>query len=95
MTTSNTAFPSLSESFEQVVEAAQASGNFKPLWSRFVKTRFYVSIFRQAAESATGFDLWLSHHPEKADKSVQVAEQTERLQVAGSFEIISLSGGYC
>ncbi|MBC3830953.1 DUF805 domain-containing protein [Undibacterium amnicola] len=92
MTTSNTAFPSLSESFEQIVEAAQASGNFKPLWSRFVKTRFYVSIVRHAAESATGFDLWLSHHPDKADKSVQVAEQRDRLQVAGSFEIISLSG---
>jgi uncharacterized membrane protein YhaH (DUF805 family) len=92
MTTSNTAFPSLSESFEQIVEAAQSSGDFKPLWSRFVKTQFYVSIVRHAVASQTGFDLCLNHHPDKTDKSVHVAQQKDKLQVAESLEVINLSG---
>lgn len=90
--TTNTPFPTLSESFEQIVEAAQSSGDFKPLWSRFVKTRFYVSIIRHAVESQTGFDLCLNQHPDKSDKSVQLAEEKHRLPVAGSSEIINLSG---
>lgn len=92
MATSNPALTSPPESLEQLVAAAQVSGDFRPLWMRFVKTRFYVSIVRHANESAAGFDLWLSQHPESALASIHVSEQKAQLPISDKAEIIALSG---
>ena len=92
MSASNAPTPTSTSEFEAIVALAQASSDFKPLWNRFVKTRFYVSIVRQASALEREFQLHLTPQDDAQGSSIAVSEYRDKLVAPVGSELISLSG---
>ncbi|HEX8955082.1 MAG TPA: hypothetical protein VF798_02340, partial [Burkholderiaceae bacterium] len=69
------------ETFEHIVAASQTSGDYNPTWKRFVKTRFFVPLARDGAESGQQFKL--GKHPQSGKRIVTIAEDRQLLEDRG------------
>lgn len=78
-----------SETFEQVLTAAQADGAFTPAWKKFVNTKFFVPVLRGAGADPRHFTLDVAH---EAGQSIQISEVRERLGQRDASALASLSG---
>jgi uncharacterized membrane protein YhaH (DUF805 family) len=78
-----------SETFEQVLTAAQADGAFTPAWKKFVNTKFFVPVNRPAGGGPKDFTLHVAH---EGGQSIQISEVRERLAPQQGAVIASLSG---
>lgn len=81
-----------SETFEQVVAAAQASGSYTPAWKKFIKTRFFVPIIRSASGNPKDFRLHVSSSPEDGKPVVHISEVLERLSSEHGHGTTAISG---
>ncbi|WMW79396.1 DUF805 domain-containing protein [Undibacterium cyanobacteriorum] len=79
-----------SPDFEDVVEEAQASNNFKPLWSRLVKNRFFVAIQRVNVAGKTDFRLVLPE--QEMEASLEISEYKDKLTCPAGAELAFLTG---
>jgi hypothetical protein len=79
-----------SETFEQVLLAAQAEGSFAPAWRKFVKTRFYVAIVLASGNDRKNFTL----HVEDADgkRAVTISELRDRVAARPGNALVTMSG---
>jgi uncharacterized membrane protein YhaH (DUF805 family) len=67
-----------SETFEQVLAAAQADGAFTPAWKKFVNTRFFVPVLRPPGTDPKHFTLNTAHDGGRAILISEVRERIER-----------------
>lgn len=67
-----------SETFEQVLSAAQIEGSFNSAWKKFVMTRFFVPVMPLAGDDPKKFQLVTTAGPQGA--SIQISEVRERLE---------------
>ncbi|WP_426105022.1 DUF805 domain-containing protein [Massilia sp. TSP1-1-2] len=81
-----------SETFEQVLAAAQAAGSTTQAWKKFVNTRFFVAIVRSADGNPKNFTLQLADADADGNIAVRISEQRERLVVGGGNTLVTLSG---
>ncbi len=92
MPTKNPASNASPETFEQVVALAQSSSNFKPLWNRLVKTKFFVAIVPDSTSSNTDFILHQWPADEGAQASIHISEYKEKIKLIEGAELTRLSG---
>lgn len=78
-----------SDTFEQVLTAAQADGAFTPAWKKFVNTRFFVPVLRGAAGGPEDFALDVA---DEGGQSIQISEVRERLGQREAGALATLSG---
>ena len=78
-----------SETFEQVLTAAQADGAFTPAWKKFVNTKFFVPVLRGSGADPRHFTLDVAH---EGGQSIQISEVRERLGQRDASGLASLSG---
>ena len=83
---------STADSFEEVVAQAQSSSNFKPLWNRLVKTKFFVSIVREPLAAKPDFQLHSWPTSDTAVSSIHISEYKDKLELGDGTEITQLSG---
>lgn len=82
-----------SETFEQVLTAAQADGSFTPAWKKFVNTKFFVPIIRPAGSAdAKAFKLRMSDIMGDGKQSILISEVRERVEEQHGSALASLSG---
>jgi uncharacterized membrane protein YhaH (DUF805 family) len=79
-----------SETFEQVLTAAQADGSFTPAWKKFVNTKFYVAIVRSPDSDPKNFNLHVQDAGGKP--AVTISELRERLAPAPGNALVVMSG---
>lgn len=79
-----------SETFEQVLTAAQADGSFTPAWKKFVNTKFFVATVRAADDNPRNYSL----HVGTADgqPTVTISELRERLAAHDGNALVAMSG---
>jgi uncharacterized membrane protein YhaH (DUF805 family) len=80
-----------SETFEQVLTAAQADGAFAPAWKKFVNTRFFVPVV-PAAGDARKFTLHLAPGAEHGSQAIRISEVRERLAQPQGTTLATLTG---
>ncbi len=79
-----------SETFEQVLTAAQAAGSLSPAWKKFVNTKFYVAIDRSPDNDHKNFTLhWREHDGQPA---VTISEEPTRIDAQPGNALVALSG---
>ncbi len=78
-----------SPDFEDVVAEAQASNNYKPLWNRLVKTRFFVAVKRVVNDGKADFRLVL----DPSRPNIEISEYKDRLTCPRDAELAFLTGG--
>lgn len=76
-----------SETFEQILTAAQADGTLTPAWKKFVNTRFFVPVV--ANPGGQGFTLHMGHDGARV---ITISEVSERLAQPAGGVLASLSG---
>lgn len=82
-----------SETFEQVLTAAQADGSFTPAWKKFVNTKFFVPIIRSPDSSdAKAFKLRMSDIMGDGKQSILISEVRERVEEQHGSSLAALSG---
>jgi uncharacterized membrane protein YhaH (DUF805 family) len=81
-----------SETFEQVLAAAQAEGSLTPAWKKFVHTRFFVAIERTAGDDPGRFTLHTNAADGKPGVAIAIAEQRERVAAPAGTTLLALSG---
>ena len=78
-----------SETFEQVLTAAQADGAFTPAWKKFVNTKFFVPVVRAVGADPGHFRLDVAH---EGGQSIQISEVREWLGQREAGALATLSG---
>ena len=81
-----------SETFEQVLAAAQANGSFTPAWKKFVKTKFYVPVHRSPDDNPRNVTLRLSQPAGSAPPTLMISEVRARVEAHQAGALASLSG---
>ncbi len=81
-----------SETFEQVLAAAQVDGSFTAAWKKFVKTKFYVPITGASDGNARDFTLHLSASPDGAHRTLLISEVRSRVEQEHRGSLAALSG---
>lgn len=81
-----------SETFEQVLTAAEADGAFAPAWKKFVNTRFFVAVVRPAGSDPRDFRLHVAPGAHGAEPAVLISEVRERLERQHGGALATLSG---
>ena len=81
-----------SETFEQVLAAAQADGSFTAAWKKFVKTQFYVPVNRASDDNPRNFTLHLSASPDGAHRTLLISEVRARVEQEHRGGLAALSG---
>ena len=84
-----------SETFEQVLAAAQADGSYTPAWKKFIKTKFYVPVHRSVDDNPRNFTLRLSQAAGGAAPILTISEIRARVEAQYLDDIgalASLSG---
>ena len=76
--------------FEDVVAEAQASNDFKPLWNRMVKTRFFVAVNRFVNDGKSDFRLAFDRS--KSAGTVAISEYKDKLECPAGAELVFLTG---
>jgi len=72
-----------SETFEQVLTAAQADGSFNPAWKKFVNTKFFVPIVH-ADNDPKKFSIHTAPSQVDGTQAVLISEVRERLGQHGT-----------
>ncbi|MBC7452850.1 MAG: DUF805 domain-containing protein [Massilia sp.] len=80
-----------SETFEQVLSAAQADGSFTPAWKKFVKTKFFVPVIR-ADKDLQSFVLRMSDIMGDGKQSILISELRERVEQHHGASLATLYG---
>lgn len=78
-----------SETFEQILTAAEADGQYNPAWKKFVNTRFFVPVVPNGGADAKGYTLLLGAD---GGKAITISEVRERLAAPSGGVLASLSG---
>lgn len=78
------------ESFEQLISAAMASGDYKPVWARFVRTRFFTPM-HQPGQNAAGA-LRVLPGPKDGKPLLMVTQEREKLATDTAPDASLLSG---
>lgn len=78
------------ESFEQLISAAMASGDYKPVWARFVRTRFFTPM-HQPGQNAAGA-LRVLPGPKDGKPLLMVTQEREKLAADTAPDASLLSG---
>ncbi len=78
-----------SETFEQILAAAQVDGALTPAWKKFVNTRFFVPVLRPPGADPKVFALDVAH---EGGQSIQISEVRERLGQRDAASLATLSG---
>lgn len=91
MPVSNSTVSSI-DSFEEVVAQAQSSSNFKPLWNRLVKTKFFVSVVREPLAAKPDFQLHSWPTADASASTIHISEYKDKLELGAGTEIAQLSG---
>ena len=81
-----------SETFEQVLTAAEADGAFTPAWKKFVNTRFFVAVVRPAGADARQFTLHLAPAAQGGEPAVLISEVRAQLERRHGGDMATLSG---
>jgi uncharacterized membrane protein YhaH (DUF805 family) len=76
-----------SETFEQILTAAEADGSFTPAWKKFVNTKFFVPVVPKTGPDAKGFTLLVA-----SGQVIKISEVRERLEAPSGGVLASLSG---
>jgi uncharacterized membrane protein YhaH (DUF805 family) len=80
------------ETFEEVVSVSLASGDFKPAWRKFVKTKFFVPVISPADADAQEFRLRVLGNPADGKPALQISEALETSHNDSSEDTRLLSG---
>lgn len=80
------------ETFEQVLTAAQAEGSLTSAWKKFVNTKFFVPVVRSPDNDPKKFTLHLANGPEQGGPAVRISEVRERLEQAQGATLATLTG---
>lgn len=78
-----------SDTFEQILTAAEADGQFTPAWKKFVNTKFFVPVVPSGGADGKGFTLLMG---QDGGKSIRISEVRERLAAPSGGVLASLSG---
>lgn len=78
-----------SETFEQVLAAAEADGAFSPAWMEFLDTRFFVPVLPAPGGDALNFSLELAQH---GSRSLLISEVRERVSAHTGAVLAALLG---
>lgn len=81
-----------SETFEQAIVAAQASGSYTAAWKKFVKTRFFVPVIHSGSGKPKDFRLHVSSSPEDGKPVVHISEALDRLNREHGHGTTAISG---
>ena len=81
-----------SETFEQVLTAAQADGSYTPAWKKFVKTKFFVPVIRPDG-NLNNFKLRMSDIMGDGKQSILISEVRERVEQQHGSGLAKLYGG--
>lgn len=81
-----------SDTFEQVLKAAQAAGSMTPAWKKFVKTKFFVSILRSPDDDPKNFLLDITRNPADGKPVVFISEVRDRLDQHHGDGVVAVPG---
>ncbi|HEX8612230.1 MAG TPA: DUF805 domain-containing protein [Telluria sp.] len=81
-----------SETFEQVLTAAQADGSINPAWKKFVNTKFFVPVAQPAAGADGGVRLRTRDSKGDGSQSIVISEVRERAEDGQGSLLAALSG---
>ena len=79
-----------SETFEQVLTAAQAGGSMTPAWKKFVNTKFFVPIVRSADDDPKNYTLQTEDKGGK--RAVTISEARELVDLRRGHGLAAISG---
>ncbi|MES2017916.1 MAG: DUF805 domain-containing protein [Pseudomonadota bacterium] len=82
----------MSDTFEQVLAAAQAEGSLTAAWKKFVNTKFFVQVVRAADNDPKKATLHLARGPQSGAPVVHISEVRERLEQPHGATLATLSG---
>ncbi|ATQ75913.1 hypothetical protein CR152_16270 [Massilia violaceinigra] len=82
----------VSETFEQVLSAAQADGSLNPAWKKLVNTRFFVPVRSASGSAASSAELHLTDAAGDGKRSILVAEVREQAEPQQGSVLTSLRG---
>lgn len=85
--------PMTPDSFEQLVGAAVASGDYKPVWRQFVRTRFLAPLVQAQNGAGEASELRVLPNQKDGKPMLLVAEEREKLALENSSDAQSLLGG--
>ncbi len=72
--------------------AAQAEGTLKPVWTRFLKRKFYVPILRSPDDNPKHFLLHFERDAQGRHPLLIISEKRERLDLEQGDGMVALSG---
>lgn len=78
------------ESFEQLISAAMASSDYKPVWARFVRTRFFAPMHKPAESAAA--ELRVLPGQKDGKPLLLVTQEREKLAADSAPDAPLLSG---
>lgn len=81
-----------SETFEQVLSAAQADGSLHPAWKKLVHTHFFVPVRAASGSAASSAELYLTDAAGDGKRTILVAEVRERVDQQQGSVLTSLQG---
>ncbi|UOD30631.1 DUF805 domain-containing protein [Massilia violaceinigra] len=81
-----------SETFEQVLTAAQADGSINPAWKKFVNTKFFVPVAQPGAGESGGVRLRTRDSKGDGTQSIVISEVRERAEDGQGSLLAALSG---
>ncbi|MES2316682.1 MAG: DUF805 domain-containing protein [Pseudomonadota bacterium] len=81
-----------SETFEQVLAAAQAAGSITPAWKKFVNTRFFVPVLGTADIDPKKLTLHVAPGAHEGGPAVTISEVRERLAAHPGATLATLTG---
>lgn len=79
-----------SESFEQLISAAMASSDYKPVWARFVRTRFFAPMHQPTESAAAALRVLPGQKDGKP--LLLITQEREKLTADSSDDAPLLSG---
>ena len=82
----------LTETFEQVLRAAQLGGSLTPAWKKFIKTKFFVAILRSPDDDPKNFLLCLSRNSGDGKPVAIIAEVRDRIDQHLGDGVVAVSG---
>jgi hypothetical protein len=81
-----------SESFEKVIKAAKATGDYTPAWEKFANTEFFVPVLTQDSGNQTRDFHFAIHGSPQGEPSVLVSEDLEYLKASPIQKTIKIRG---
>ena len=80
------------ESFEDIVRACKATGDYMPAWEMFVNADFFVAVLPQDVGNQTSDFLFVILKSQNEEPAVIVSENLERLKLSETDTAIKMRG---